>query len=174
MSWFLWAIGPLISFGAELNHGVGLVALMTFTVGFGPLLIFLASFMSRKAAWKLTRLDIVCGLLSMGGLVLWYITGHGYVAIAFGILADVLAWIPTFAKSLKHPETENWHFFFFDALSAAIALLAIRTWDFAHWGWPVWIFVSCAALVVAIRFKIGKGRELAIEEIAVGEDERPV
>ena len=91
VSWFLWALGPLIAFGAELDHGVGLVALMTFTVGFGPLLILLASFLNRKSAWKLTRLDIVCGVLSVGGLILWAITGSGYTAILFSLLADALA-----------------------------------------------------------------------------------
>jgi len=62
VSWLLWAVGPLIAFGAELNHGVGWVALMTFSVGFMPLLVLIASFISRKAAWKLTKLDVICGI----------------------------------------------------------------------------------------------------------------
>ena len=45
VSWFLWALGPLIAFSAQLDHGVGLVALMTFAVGFGPLLILIGSFL---------------------------------------------------------------------------------------------------------------------------------
>jgi len=111
--------------------------------------------------------------LSVGGLVLWQITGNGYLAILFSILADTLAWIPTFLKSYKYPETENWHFFLLDALAAAIALLAIDTWDFAHWGFPVWIFTSCTILVVVIKFKIG-ARSRTIDQIIATEDEKPI
>lgn len=155
VTWFLWAVSPFIALSAELKHGVGLIALMTFMVGFMPLLIFIASFANRKAYWKLSQLDIVCGLLSVGGLILWQLTGSGNVAILFSLLADVLAWIPTFVKSLKEPESENWHFFLFDAASAGIALLAIDKWNFAHWGWPLWVFSSCLILVLVIRFRLG-------------------
>jgi hypothetical protein len=162
VSWFLWALGPLVAFSAELNYHIGLVALMTFTVGFGPLLIFLGSFISRGAKWKLTRLDVTCGALSLGGLMLWQLTGEGYLAIALSIVSDLLAWIPTFVKSFQQPETENWHYFFFDATSAALALLAIDRWTFANWAWPVWIFASCASLVVVIKFKPGARNVVAL------------
>ncbi len=155
VSWFLWAAAPLIAFSAELNHGVGLPALMTFMVGFGPLLIFLGSFVNRKASWKLTKLDMVCGALSILGLILWQVTGSGYLAILFSILADGLAGVPTIVKSYKEPESENWHVFFFGAVSAAITLLAIDTWDLAHYGFPLYIFAICVLLAVLIKFKIG-------------------
>lgn len=173
VSWFLWAAAPLIAFSAELNHGVGLPALMTFMVGFGPLLIFLGSFVNRKSSWKLTRLDMVCGALSVVGLILWQITGSGNLAILFSILADGLAGIPTIVKSWKEPESENWHVFFFGTVSAAITLLAINTWDFAHYGFPLYIFAICALLVVLIKFKIGTRHKL-VDELAAGEDERPL
>jgi hypothetical protein len=91
ISWLLWATAPLIAFSAELDRGVGLPALMTFMAGFCPLLIFLGSFVNRKSSWKLTRLDVACGLLSVVGLILWQISGSGNVAIVFSILADGLA-----------------------------------------------------------------------------------
>jgi hypothetical protein len=176
VSWLLWAVGPLIAFSAELDRGVGFISLMTFTVGFGPLLIFLGSFANRRSAWKLTKLDVACGVLSIGGLALWQITGSGSTAILFSILADFFAWVPTIAKSYRHPETENWHFFFFDATSAAITLLAIDKWNFAYWAWPVWIFASCTALAVVIRFKIGAAAHplARVSKLIAGEDERPI
>jgi hypothetical protein len=39
ITWFLWAVAPLIAFSAELQKGVGLVSLMTFSMGFLPLLV---------------------------------------------------------------------------------------------------------------------------------------
>jgi hypothetical protein len=40
VSWFLWAFTPMIAFSAEIGHGVGLASMMTFALGFGPLLVF--------------------------------------------------------------------------------------------------------------------------------------
>src|SRR5665213_3532899 len=71
VSWFMWALAPLIAFSAEINQGVGLRSLMTFMVGFGPAMVFIASFVNRKATWKLTKLDLACGLLSLLALIAW-------------------------------------------------------------------------------------------------------
>jgi hypothetical protein len=147
---------------------------MTFMVGFGPLLVFLGSFVNRKSVWKLTRLDAICGILSVLGIVLWQITGSGNSAITFSILADGLAAVPTIVKSYKDPGSENWHPFLAGAVSAAITLLAIDTWDFAHYGFPVYIFVVCILFVVLIKFKLGTRRVFAVDNLIAGEDERPL
>ena len=55
VTWFLWALAPLIAFWAQIQQGVGLQSLMTFVVGFNPLLIFLASFVNKKAFWKIAE-----------------------------------------------------------------------------------------------------------------------
>jgi len=65
VTWFLWALAPLIAFAAQLGEGVTWASIMTFMVGFGPLTIFIASFFDKKAYWKISKLDIVCGLLSV-------------------------------------------------------------------------------------------------------------
>src|SRR5580700_5738198 len=81
VSFLLWSFAPLIAFVAELQQGVGLQSLMTFVVGFLPLTIFIASFVNKKAEWKLTCFDFTCGALSLIGLALWYLTKSGNVAI---------------------------------------------------------------------------------------------
>ena len=158
VSWALWALAPLIAFSAEIKHGVGLPALMTFMVGFNPLLIVLASFVNKKATWKLSKLDVLCGILSIIGLVLWLITGKGVIAILFSILADAFAGVPTIVKSWLEPESENHTVFLFGAINAIITLLAIKTWDFAHYAFPLYILSICVLLFVLIRFKIGTKR----------------
>lgn len=155
VSWFLWAAAPLIAFSAQIGGGVGLPALMTFMVGFGPLLIFIGSFVTRQSEWRLTRLDFICGILSGIGILLWVITGDGILAIIFAIAADGLAAIPTLVKAYKEPKSENWHAFLLGAISAAITLLAIDTWDFAHVGFPAYILAVCMALFVLIKFEVG-------------------
>lgn len=156
VSFALWAFAPLIAFGAQINQGVGLQSLMTFMVGFGPLLVFVASFANKKAVWQLTRFDYICGGLSLIGLALWLITQEGNIAILFAIMADGLAAIPTVVKSYQAPETENGWLFLLGAISAGITLLTIDDWTFAHWAFPVYILLICLLIFSLVQFKLGK------------------
>lgn len=155
ISWFFWALAPLIAFFAEIQKEVGLQIWMTFSVGFGPLLIFLASFVNKKAYWKLNKMDYLYGGISLLGLIIWQITGEGNVAIIFSILSDAFASIPTITKSYKEPESESAVIYFFSMINAIITLLTITTWDFAHYGYPIYIFLVCLIIFVLVKFKLG-------------------
>jgi hypothetical protein len=155
VTWFLWALAPLIAFAAQISQGVGLVSLMTFMVGFGPLLIFIASFFNKNSAWKLTKFDIVCGSLSLLGLVIWFFTREANYAIAIAIIADLLAALPTIVKSYKYPETESHLVFLFASINALIALLVIENWGFEYYAFPLYILLLCLPLFFMIKFKLG-------------------
>lgn len=155
VTWMLWALAPMIAFFASLSEGVGLSAIMTFMVGFGPLIVFLASFVNRKAYWNITRLDILCGSLAILALILWIITGTGNIAITLSILADLIAGIPTVVKAWKFPETESTNVYRNAALSAIITLLIIDHWTYAAYGFPLYILGICGLLYILIKFKVG-------------------
>lgn len=152
ITWFLWALAPLIAFAAELDEGVGLRSLMTFMVGFGPAIVFLVSLLDRKAYWKLTAFDILCGLFSLLALILWKVTGTGTIAIILSIAADCLAGTPTFVKAYKRPDTETGTPFLGGAVSAAITLLTLKRWSLAAAGFPVYICLTCVYLYAVIAF----------------------
>ena len=156
VTWALWALAPMIAFGAEISQGVGLKSLMTFMVGFGPLLVFIASFVNKKAYWKLHKLDLVCGGLSILGLLLWMITRVGNIAIFFSVLADGLASVPTITKSWRFPQTESSTIFLLSGINATITLLTIDVWNFQHYAFPVYILAINALLFVLIQFKLGE------------------
>lgn len=156
VTWFVWTLAPLIAFFATIQQGVGIQSLLTFMVGFNPLLIFIASFVNKKAYWKITKPDLICGALAIVGLLLWQVTNIGNLAILFSILADGIAGIPTIIKSYKEPETENPNVFLGSGIAAFITLLTIKTWNFEQYAFPTYIFAICALLYVLIKFKIGK------------------
>jgi hypothetical protein len=146
---------PMIAFSAQIKEGVGLPALMTFMVGFGPFLVLVASLMNKNAYWKITKLDWWCGGLSVLAVVLWLFTGTGAVAIVLSIAADLLAGVPTLIKSYKDPESENHSVFRNGAISAVITMLAIQNPSFAAYAFPLYIFLICFVLYLLIRFKLG-------------------
>lgn len=156
VTWSLWALAPLIAFAAMIGQGVGWHAsLMTFMVGFGPLLVLIASFVNKKSVWKPTRFDIICGTLSVLGLMGWLLTQTGDIAIFFSIVADGLAALPTILKAWKNPESESPLIFFNGALSALITFLTLTVLDFRHLGFTLYIFVLCALMFILIQFKLG-------------------
>jgi hypothetical protein len=155
VSFLLWSIAPFIAFAAQIEQGVGLEALMTFSTGFLPLVIFLASFVNKKAEWKLTRFDLLCGFFSIVGLVLWIITKVGNVAIFFSIVADALAAIPTIVKSYKYPDTESAWPWIASPAGVVLTLLTISKWTFANSGFIIYIFIVNSLIFVLVRFRIG-------------------
>lgn len=156
ISWGLWGLGVMIVFVAEIKQGVGIQSLATFMVGFVPLLIFIASFANKNAYWKLTKLDLVFGLISICGLILWYSTGNPNLAISFSIIADLSAGIPTIVKSYKRPETENWIEFMSSFISVGIAMLTLKNFGFAFVAFPLYILFYDVVVILLIKFKLGK------------------
>lgn len=155
VTWGLWSLAPLIAGSAQLAAGQGLGAVLAFSVGLGPLTIFISSFLSPEAHATLGWPDLACGLLSVLALILWLALDSGTVAITMSIAADAFAAVPTLGKSITDPDSEHPGVFRNSALNALITLLTIRHWSYAAWGFPVWILVACAALWAIIRWRLG-------------------
>ena len=153
VTWFMWSLAPFIAFAAEVQAGVGLRSLMTFVIGFGPLLILAASFSNRQAAWHIGPFDWLCGALSAAGLITWLATRHGTVAVVASIAADALAATPTLRKSWSAPETESASAYVTAAVNALITVLTIDRFTTANAAFPLYILViaSVESLFVVAR-----------------------
>lgn len=156
VTWFIWALTPMIIFAAQVKQGVGIQSLLTFMVGFIPLIIFLASFVNKKSYWKIEKLDLICGGLSIVGLILWQVTKVGNIAIFFSLISDFLAGWPTIVKSYQHPETENYLLYLGNATFALITLLTIKVWTFGTYSFSLYIFILTLLIAILVKFKVKK------------------
>ena len=156
VSFLLWSISPFIAFAAQIKQGVGIEALMTFSFGFFPLLIFLTSFTNKNAEWKLTKFDWGCGALSIIGLILWLITKDAYLAIGFSIAADALAALPTLAKSYTNPETETSWPWILGSIGVAITLFTLSKITFLNAGFIIYAMLINIVIFSLIQFKLGE------------------
>ena len=156
VSFLLWSIAPFIAFAAQIKQGVGLEALMTFSTGFLPLTVFIASFVNKNAEWKLTRFDIVCGILSIIGLILWMITKVGNIAIFFSIVADGLAAIPTIVKAYKYPDTEIAWPWIATVFGVVLTLLTLTNLTFANSGFIIYILIMNIVIFGLVQFRLGE------------------
>jgi hypothetical protein len=150
VSWLMWAIAPLIATAAALSSGVGWAVLPVFMAGFSPFLIFTASFFVKKAYWKLSTFDYVCGALSGLALVMWWLTKDPNVAIVFAIASDALASIPTLTKAWTNPETESvWPFIV--GVFGAVSSLAVATlWTFSEYAFPSYLIIVNIMVLLAL------------------------
>ncbi len=150
VSWLMWTIAPLIAAAAAVSNGVGWAALPVFMSGFSPFLIFTASFVTKKAYWKLASFDYVCGALSGLALVLWYVTRNPNVAISFAIASDGLASIPTLTKAWNHPETESAWPFIVGVFNALTSFGAATMWTFSAYAFPAYLIAINIMLVFSV------------------------
>ena len=150
VTWLLWALAPMLAFAAELNAHVGLLAVMTFSVGFNPLLVFLASFVNPRASWRIGAFDYACGALSIAGTVAWLLSRNPDVALAAAIAADALAALPTVRKAVTSPETESRLIYLGGVVNATVALLVARRFDAAHVAFPAYILSVNLALTLIL------------------------
>lgn len=158
VSFLMWSLAPLVAFFAQLKSGVGIQSLMTLTVGLSPLSIFVASFFNKNSEWKITKFDLTCGGLSFLGFILYLVTKDAVLAVAFSIMADGLASLPTIKKSFTDPETESGAPYLASAISAVITMLTFKTWDFINAGFSIYIFIVCVIIFSLVQFKLGKSR----------------
>lgn len=156
VSFLLWSIAPIIAFAAQMDKGVGIESLMTLSVGILPLMTFAGSFMNKKAEWKLTQFDLICGFLSVVGLIFWFITQEGNIAIIFSIVADGLAAIPTMVKAYKYPETELAWPWLATSVGIILTLLTLDQLTFANSAFILYVLLLDSTIFGLVQFKPGK------------------
>lgn len=150
VTWFLWALAPLIGFTAQVDDGVGWPAVLTLSIGVGPAIIFTSTFVNRRSYWRITRFDLLCGAASVVALVVWLAVPDPEPAVVAAVLADLLAGIPTIRKAWTHPETEIATTFALGLANGTITLLTLDRWDLASWAFPAYLVALMATLLVCI------------------------
>lgn len=149
VTWFLWALAPLIGFAAELDRGVGLPAVLTLSVGLGPALVFCSSLVA-SGYWRVSGFDVACGAVSLTALVAWLSADDPTTAVALAVLADLMGGVPTFVKTWVAPWTEPPPAFLAVLANGTITLLTIDRWDVATAGFPAYIAALGAGMVLLI------------------------
>ena len=141
VTWLLWSVAPMIAFFAALSEGITWGAIPTFMSGFGPLLVFISSFLNKKAYWKLTSTDYICGAMSVIALILWAITKEANLAIVFAILSDGLAAIPTLIKARKDPFSETITPYIIGMIFQSFTFMTVKNWEFSEFGFSLYLII---------------------------------
>lgn len=157
VTWLMWSVAPLIATFAAISDGVSWSVIPVFMAGFGPLLVFIVSFVNKKSYWKLETFDYLCGFCSVLALVLWAITKEPVIAIIFAIASDGFATVPTLIKSWKFPETETADAYTTGLFNALTSFAAIKIWSFSSYAFPAYLVIINTFLTLSVyRIKLLK------------------
>jgi hypothetical protein len=148
VTWFMWALFPMIAFVAQLSQGVGSLAWVTFFAGLTPLLIFLASFVNKMAYWKTKATDYFLLSASLLSVWLWSITDNANIALVIAIVADLFAAVPTYQKAWYHPQSESWVAYAISTAGFFLSLLAIQTYDFQNLAFVIYVLLLNGSLAL--------------------------
>ena len=148
ITWLLWGLFPMIVFISQKAQGVEGLSWVSFVAGFTPFLVFLASFLNKKAYWKTEPKDYYLMAAALLGIVLWFITDNANLAILFSLAADLFAGVPTIIKAHKHPETESWIAYAISAVGFGLGIFAIPSFTFENFAFISYLFMINALLAV--------------------------
>ena len=148
VTWFMWALFPMIAFVAQLSQGVRSLAWVTFFSGFTPLLIFVASFVNRQAYWKTKVPDYFLLGASLLSLWLWSITDNPNIALVIAIIADIFAAAPTYIKAWYHPQSESWVAYTISTAGFLLSLLAVHTYTFQNYAFVIYVLLLNGSLAL--------------------------
>ncbi|MFA6353873.1 MAG: hypothetical protein WCW93_02990 [Candidatus Paceibacterota bacterium] len=150
VSWVLWMLAPFIGVFFQIKAGAGLSIIPVFMAGFIPLVVIIVSLWHKNAYWKITRLDIICGLLALMALIIYVFTHNLGISIIFAILSDGLAGIPTIIKSWKFPETETAAVYAVSIFNNILALFIIKSWVFSIYSFNIYLILLNIVIVFCI------------------------
>jgi hypothetical protein len=159
VTWILWAAAPILAAFFALSAGVNWIIIVpTLMSGLGPMIIVIAALIKKGAVWKITGFDYVCGISSLGCLILWLLTGNSDLGIALAIFSDFLAALPTILKAWKHPESESYTIFLINIFTKFTVFFVAKTWSFAELGFTIYL-IGMNFVITAVIY--GRGRILS-------------
>jgi hypothetical protein len=155
VTWSLWGVEGVLAFGVELQQHVGLAAWMTLMLGLVPFGVVVASFRNSHAVWKIGKFDIVCGSISLAGLIFWAFVNEPTIALVSFVGADLAAGLPTLRKSWLDPSSESAWTFMFGCLNCVITILTLKVWTTASALFPGSIVVTDFVMTALILTRVG-------------------
>ncbi|MEZ6208952.1 MAG: hypothetical protein R3B64_00015 [Candidatus Paceibacterota bacterium] len=142
VSFFLWALAPIIGTAITLSNGAGWEVVPVFMAGFMPLIIFIVSFINKNSYWRLGKIDYICFVLAIITMVLWLAADKPLLALSFAIATDLFAYFPTFIKSYKYPETETALLYILPTFGNIFGILVAKDWVFVSIGFSLYLIIA--------------------------------
>jgi hypothetical protein len=160
VSWLVWTIITSIAAVAALIDHQWSTAILLFSAAIETMAVVLLGW--ENGDKKIDRLDIICFIGAMIGIILWVVFNSPAIAVIATIIADLIGGIPTLVHSWKSPNEETWITYALSLLGATCTLLVLSSWVITSFAYPLYLVVVNLefTLVIIIRKSILTGGKL--------------
>ncbi len=160
-TWFVWTIIVAAAFWGQVIGGAGLGALALGVTAFMNLVIFIGALI--KSRDYINKSDIVILVLTLSALLPWWLADNPVVSIILLAVIDTAAFIPTYTKTLKHPELESASLYWMSAVKHLFSLVALMQYNILTLTFPLMLVFTNLGLLLVIRIKQGRFGHNAID-----------
>jgi hypothetical protein len=134
---FLSVLAAHGNLGAEVYSGILFVSAIAF---------FMLSLKSGMGG--LSVFDLLCLVIALSGVVAWRLAANPILGIWFAVLGDLVAYLPAFYKTWKHPHTESPWLYALSGSASFIGLIAYKI--SAVSVFQIFTMICSAAMLVCI------------------------
>jgi hypothetical protein len=149
VTWGLWLLIHFIFVPAQLSAGASWSIVLPLTEMCTVALVFLLAVFGYGYK-KYGLLDGVCLVVALAAIALWQLTNAPIVALVLSVGADLIATVPTLAKSYKDPYSETPSAYLLVVVSSILAGASTTLYDVPNLIWPVYIGLLNATVLTLI------------------------
>ena len=151
-SWFIWGLGTLIVFCAQLAGHGGIGAWPIGVSGLITSYIALLAYLKRSDS-SITRTDWAFLLTALSALPFWFVTSDPLWTVVILTTADLVGFGPTFRAAYRRPHDERIWFFALAAARNLLVILALEHYSLTTALFPAAVGLACMVLAVLIAYR---------------------
>lgn len=151
VSWFTWTLLTAIATAAAFASHAPRAAILT--LGSSICTFLVVALGLKYGIAKLSLFDGLCQAGAVVGLILWLIFNSPAIALAFSIVIDFIAALPTIRHSWLKPAEETWQTFMFGVVASIITLVSLSEYTFANLAFPAYLLFGNGLLVATVTYR---------------------
>lgn len=151
ISWLIWTAVVSITAIAQVNAGASwslFLLVGTILANLSVLALCLRGYGYRKVE----VIDMVCLAFGVAAILFWWLTSNPITAIVLAVLADAIAYIPTYAKVRRHPDSEAQIYWAALVFADILALLSVTAFTLANTLFPITYGLLNLGVLAVVRF----------------------
>jgi len=147
-TWLVYALVDGTISAAQFAGGGGPGAFVVFVGVLANSFIAILAF--RRGEKNITASDWVCFILALLAILFWWITSDPLSAVLTLVLANLLAYVPTFRKSYAKPHEESVSIWALDILRFGISIFALSSLNLTTALFPITVVFSNSLMTSTI------------------------
>jgi len=147
-SWLAWSVLTGIGFTAQVVKHGGAGAWPTGTAAFMCMVIFLLSI--AKGQRNFTFFDWSALSIALIAIALWVLTDDPLLSVVLVIIADLIAYLPTFRKSYFRPHEETASLYIVECFRFILSIFALESLSLTTWLYPASVIATNASFVAML------------------------